>query len=346
MRSNWYTRRIVNVQLKVLPNQDVELWQGDQKVKTFETTQDPGLGLKLLLKVDSLKDKEGRAIYENYKSGSHFLWGLHQEEMLHAYCRAFVAYRSVLVYLEENQLRVVSCSDTTASGLSTLISLWLPHLKSNSLKKIFGRYLRDLVWLLICLSAVISGRLRRVKVGLFSYDQIWQGHTFDRRLKDIYALLERKKIGFLEIFPGFAVLSLKHFLKRKRLALYYPAVLNEKCLHIEYDFSGWSALEAKFVKKLVRLFEEKIDRDQKIVQSLKRFLKSSGLRKIYSIDDAWDTTPLVVAAAECEIELIGIQHGYLDRYHQGWLQEGLPQEFALGFPELWVWGESTKKSLE
>lgn len=338
--------------LRVLLNQNVQLVQNGEVLREFVVTRKPRLAKSFVVALNSLKDASGRAIYENYEYHGHYLWGLHNEELFSHYCSAYAAYKDVLGFLFENNLRDLQYEDPFGSGLEQLVKWlwqsddaseqrWRQGLLYRALKLV-----QLVAWVAFLLAAVLKSRLQNVRTAIYSYDDADKSRSFDRRLKDLYAFLFRTKTPFIEVFPTFSFAALRNFRLRRRFAVYYPPYKHVPTSFFrKYDFTHFEMLDRILFERMVNRVEVMIFNDMHAVPFLRKTLRLCGIKRVYGIDDSWFSTPLIVSCALENIPLVGMQHGYYTPYHMGPLQNGIPPKYAIGFPKLLVWGESSRDFL-
>lgn len=204
--------------------------------------------------------------------------------------------------------------------------------------------------------AILS--LWRKRVCVFSVDSSSGKYGNDFRIEGLYAFLARYQVSFFEIFhtmPGRK--TFRNIRKRQRMALYLEAIdfvlsvawltyPRKGMLLKDIDLSDFAdGEEKKFARQLIKKYADRMVFVSKgRIKVLKVLLRLLGVSCVISIDDARNYNELLVAAEECTIPSIVLQHGHYTKYHFGFIDEGFVGRSVLP-TTLLVWSEYWRKEL-
>jgi hypothetical protein len=345
---------MIKVTLHVLPNQDVEVRSAD---KTIVLECRPDAQKATVLLQDVVNEKiNGLPIYSLMRVRGKFVIGPHLEELFNRYLRPYVMFLPVLDFLDQNSIIPSNVEDPKSEGLQEILSLLGYSNQVPPFKKLLWSFLRISSWFFLMLTwafympfLVLGARFLGIKTILFSYDLVWGPKKLDRRLKDFYELLWSQKMPFLECFSSFSWSAIRNLIERRRFAFYPPPFTPLlTCifpLSISIVPTESRAHRARLDLAVRRYFNNMQANDLIKSLGLELVLRLSGVRRAFSIDECWETTPLVLACEHAQIPLIALQHGQYSQYHHGIMQSVIPGEYTYSFPEIWIWGEETQRIL-
>jgi hypothetical protein len=346
---------MMKVTLHVLPNQDVQVRSADKTIFVLECRPDAQKATALLQDVVNEKIN-GLPIYSLMKVRDKFVIGPHLEELFNRYLRPYVMFSPVLDFLEQNSIIPWNVEDPKSEGLQEILNLLGYSNQVPPFKKLLWSFLRISSWFFLMLTwafympfLVLGARFFGIKTILFSYDLVWGPKKLDRRLMDFYELLWSRKVPFLECFCGFSWSAIKHMIERRRFAFYPPPFTPLFTRVFPSAIStiptGASAHRARLDLAVKRYFNNMQANDLIKSLGLELVLRLSGVCRAFSIDECWETTPLLLACDHAQIPMIALQHGQYSQYHHGIMQSVIPGGYTYSFPEIWIWGEETQRIL-
>lgn len=205
----------------------------------------------------------------------------------------------------------------------------------------------------------VVARLSKPEVIVFGIDRVSDlKHKADFRIRSLHSFLAGNKISYFECFHTvFNISFLKNIFVRGRFAFYLEALDARFALMRHFGFvskrhdpvlSGldiFTEEERKFVSYVVKKYLGERELIEYRVKELARFVRDSGAKAVWAIDDARYYHDIALAAKIVGVPSYAFQHGHFTQYHVGWLKEPRTALQYICPDYLVVWSEYWKKEL-
>ncbi len=196
------------------------------------------------------------------------------------------------------------------------------------------------------------------RVILFGIDRVSDSEfKSDFRTRSLHAYLRKKHISYAEcLHTVFNVSFLGNVFIRLRPVFYLEALdtwyavlkrIGMAKKSVAPELSGLDAFtveERKFASYVIKKYLGEVGLVEFRVDMLTAFIRASGARAVWMIDDARHYHDVALAAKIAGIPSYAFQHGHFTRYHVGWLKNGSVLSYVR--PDFLVlWSEYWEKEL-
>lgn len=278
--------------------------------------------VETMKRINCLKAKDGRYIYEAYNCRGYYTYSFFQEHLFWDIIVAYYRYKELIDMIQpEDKL--------SFANDGRFKTLWdILHSKPRSILR--NRRLNLALDVVNHLSA-----FGRKKVLFFTYGED------DFRLVDITKEMNRANISFARV----KCIEKKDILKKPtKLYMGYRSV--QSYIHNEYE--GLDNIPLFKREHLVNIlgYIERLSQDAiEEIKDLKTLLSGTRIKALYGVDDTRQVNSLIVACKLNGIPTYGHQHGLYSKYHIGWMKPGIPRKYNVTFDRIISWSEYWKKKL-
>jgi 3-deoxy-D-manno-octulosonate 8-phosphate phosphatase (KDO 8-P phosphatase) len=197
--------------------------------------------------------------------------------------------------------------------------------------------------------SVLSARLRRPKVMVFTSDVVSPGKRYDRRIESVYTALADAKVRYLEIIGAGAGRGghvAGNLLKRRRGAVYRMAAPLWGQLFAKHEGEIRSDIatpagipdDERFLHSVAKnlVLPSALD-SVRMIEDFRGVLRLARPQSVVFIDDARYVHEVVAACHLTGIAAIGVQHGIHACFAPSFMARGFAAERNHGFDRYLVW---------
>ncbi|MBM3281249.1 MAG: hypothetical protein FJY91_00650 [Candidatus Harrisonbacteria bacterium] len=213
--------------------------------------------------------------------------------------------------------------------------------KKDKKEKIFF-WLENIIFFFLSISSnfffSFLCRIKQKEIGVYA---IYKGKDKDFRLKKFFSFLDKERIEYGNIVYCGTKSLVWRAIASNRFPLFIktPLPFPKRCSGPQLEKEDLQKIESeqyrKIISKLFPIFIRLSQKNRFEIKFLSFFLKASGIKKIFAIDDYRHMFLLTEAAHESRVNIIFIQHGRFNK-SLGWLNDfidsslyPIPEEYLL-----------------
>ncbi len=206
--------------------------------------------------------------------------------------------------------------------------------------------------------ALVHAALARPRVILFGIDRVSGPYQSDFRTAELHQYLREHHVPYAEcLHTVFNQKFIKNFGVRGRSALYLESLDTLysilRFLHLtrrppELAIEGFNDMtddESRFARYVINKYLGQQGAIEFRIRALRFFIRVSGARALWAIDDARHYHDIMAAAHDVGVPSYAFQHGHFTKYHVGWLVGERSQGEYMRPDYLVVWSAYWKKEL-